>query len=649
MMLVATPLVAATAHAQRSFDLERFTPAPDTDGFLGLTGTRTPGPFRWNLGLFANYVRDPLVARDTRSGATRSIVGDRLASELFLEVGILGQFAIVVNAPIVAYQDGDAQFFDAGGPLATGAIRDPRIAVRMRMLGEDATAERQRHEGEGLALELAGTVPIGHERSFAGEGAPSLSATLLADFHLLDFGVGLGLGFRHRFAEPALLGAPLRNQLYGAIAIMGPTLFVDHLVAIVEADLTTDAEQPFGSESTTAAEWRIGARGVVSDLALTVAVGTGIAGGVGAPLVRGILGVTFLPRVHDRDHDGILDGDDACTSLPEDFDEHLDHDGCPEPDNDQDLVPDLDDRCPNEMAADGRDNDDDGCTDQIDDSDGDRLDDETDGCPAAPEDRDGFQDDDGCPEPDNDQDGILDGDDRCPTVAEDIDGVDDEDGCPDPDDDRDGVPDATDVCPREAEDADGHDDADGCPDPDDDHDGVLDAADRCPTEREKINGRTDDDGCPDAGRGRLTITGEPGGVAHSIEARLTFDRAGSPDRASSAMLAELALAIAADHGRGHTLSIGLPATATVPQHETMIEQVRRALETPSPTRAPLGAVRVVRGESVRAGRLIVQRDVPVAATSAAHAAEVEAAGAARAHHEAPPPPPIPPTLSPVAR
>ena len=29
-------------------DVERFSPAPDGDGFLGITGTRTPGPWRWN-------------------------------------------------------------------------------------------------------------------------------------------------------------------------------------------------------------------------------------------------------------------------------------------------------------------------------------------------------------------------------------------------------------------------------------------------------------------------------------------------------------------------------------------------------------------------------------------------------------------------
>ncbi len=98
----------------------------------------------------------------------------------------------------------------------------------------------------------------------------------------------------------------------------------------------------------------------------------------------------------DRDGDGILDPVDACTEVPEDFDDFQDDDGCPEPDNDSDGILDEPDQCPNE-----------------------------------PEDFDGWLDDDGCPDPDNDHDGIRDVNDACPNEAEVINGVDDQDGCPD--------------------------------------------------------------------------------------------------------------------------------------------------------------------------------------------------------------------------
>ena len=102
------------------------------------------------------------------------------------------------------------------------------------------------------------------------------------------------------------------------------------------------------------------------------------------------------PEPQDRDHDGILDADDACPDAPEDFDGFEDEDGCPEDDNDQDGLPDIEDECP-----------------------------------LDPEDLDGFMDEDGCPDPDNDGDGVLDADDACPTELEVVNGVEDNDGCPD--------------------------------------------------------------------------------------------------------------------------------------------------------------------------------------------------------------------------
>ena len=98
----------------------------------------------------------------------------------------------------------------------------------------------------------------------------------------------------------------------------------------------------------------------------------------------------------DRDHDGILNADDACPDEPEDRDGFEDANGCPDPDNDADAVLDV-----------------------------------SDACPLVPEDHDGFEDDDGCREDDNDQDGILDSVDRCPNDPETINGIEDADGCPD--------------------------------------------------------------------------------------------------------------------------------------------------------------------------------------------------------------------------
>jgi outer membrane protein OmpA-like peptidoglycan-associated protein len=99
----------------------------------------------------------------------------------------------------------------------------------------------------------------------------------------------------------------------------------------------------------------------------------------------------------DIDGDGILDPKDACEILPEDKDNYLDQDGCPDIDNDLDGVVDAKD------GPDGK-------------------------CINDPEDPDGFEDDDGCPEPDNDKDTVVDLDDQCPNIPGDKDAP--KPGCP---------------------------------------------------------------------------------------------------------------------------------------------------------------------------------------------------------------------------
>ncbi len=116
----------------------------------------------------------------------------------------------------------------------------------------------------------------------------------------------------------------------------------------------------------------------------------------------------LIPKIGDRDGDGIPDNLDKCPDDPEDFDGFEDADGCPDLDNDKDGIPDKLDKCPNE-----------------------------------PEDKDGFEDEDGCPDLDNDKDGILDADDKCPNQP----GPKENQGCPDTDRDGDGIVDRLDKCP----------------------------------------------------------------------------------------------------------------------------------------------------------------------------------------------------------
>lgn len=353
-------------HAQtRNFDLETFRLAPDRDGLLSIPGTRTPGPFLFNTYLSMAYQARPFVAQNTATGEQTEVLSERVGAELGVQVGLLGHFAFALAMPVHFWQSGNADVLDARGPLSPFAAGDLRWNARARLIGEDATTQRARHEGLGVALLVGGTLPVGNQDRLAGEGLPQLEGQLLFDFRIFEFALAASLGYRHRFSEPNLLGGRFRNQLMYALGIQSPTFLVPQTQLLVEFRGVTDAENPFGLQASTAHEIDVGIRYLGPlDIAISAIGGFGLPdSGIGAPMARAIVMIDWAPRVHDQDNDGFEDARDECPTLPEDLDGFRDTDGCPEPDNDGDLVPDLDDQCPNDMADWQNDANDDGCTD----------------------------------------------------------------------------------------------------------------------------------------------------------------------------------------------------------------------------------------------------------------------------------------------
>ncbi|MEM9194697.1 MAG: hypothetical protein AAGF12_36295 [Myxococcota bacterium] len=511
--------VGSPAAAQRSVDIERFNPALDTEGFLGLQASRTPGPGRWNFEFWLNYSLNPLLL-NLDDDTEQDVIDSRLNGHFLFQIGLFGRLALGVEMPLTLYQDvRQGVLLDELGEVDAVAAGDPRILARYRFLGEDSTVERERNEGYGVAVQAGVSLPIGSDDAFTSEEGVTTELSAIADFHLLGAGVGAQIGWRHRFEPQTVLGARFRDELEVALGLKLPIPVTRDLVGILEARWITDLGSPGFNGPINYVEGDLGVRIRRGDITLTGVVGTGFTGAVGAPSFRTMLAIGWNPRVLDSDGDGVPDDSDQCEFLPEDFDGFEDEDGCLDPDNDNDLIPDHDDRCPNEEAEEFRDEDEDGCTDPLVDGDNDGVEDSQDSCPGQAEDQDGFQDEDGCPEPDNDQDEVLDAQDACPTEAEDRDGFQDDDGCPDVDNDGDGRPDSEDECPNAVEDQDGFDDDDGCPDPDNDRDGVVDAEDQCADEREVINGVDDDDGCADRGGRVLVRLGET-----QWTGRLPFER-----------------------------------------------------------------------------------------------------------------------------
>jgi len=354
-------LTASTSASAQAINIERFRPALDRFGFLGIQGSGTPGHARWDLGLYTWYSNKPLRI-EYADEPGQQVIDNRLSADLFFQIGLFGRWALALEVPLVLYQDGDTAPNEVNGRTSfTGfAFADPRFTTRVRILGKKTEETQSRPDGPGLGLLLSIPVPIGSQAFYASEGQFTFDARLLGDFHLLGAGAGMMLGWRYRVHPRDFGAATLGQELQYGFALKPPIPPAKDLFGLLELRGTTS----FRGQSTNTLEGDVGIRWTKREVTMTAALGMGFVRGLGQPSFRAIVGVTWSPQSDDLDADGIPDSRDQCPRLPEDMDGFEDEDGCMDPDNDNDFIPDADDRCPNEEAIEGRDLDEDGCTDR---------------------------------------------------------------------------------------------------------------------------------------------------------------------------------------------------------------------------------------------------------------------------------------------
>jgi hypothetical protein len=500
LLVCLAPWGAAWAQAvklapvSRAFDLQLFHPAVGPRSYITLDSADVPGHRQFNVGLVTNYQYGPLALDSTMNGVTAKAdaVRHQAMAELFGAVGLFNLFEVGVAVPMTLYLSGD-DFDDTGditgGTMTARGLGDVRVEAKM------APFAFGRDQAFVFGLSAGMTIPTAVENAFMGEDSVTGRGRALLEYQPSD-----------RFRTVVMLGGLLRKRaqlfeagvgnqiLYGAAADLRVLKDMSVLAEV------TGRVGSFKYSDANPAEADLAMRAYLPAMfSLLMGAGVGLNHGIGAPMIRGFVGVGWAPDFRDRDHDGIVDALDRCPDEAEDRDGFQDDDGCPDEDNDNDGIPDKLDKCPNDYEDFDGFQDDDGCPDL--DNDNDKIPDVNDSCPNEPEDGKGKRPFDGCPstQEDSDGDGVPDVKDQCPDEPEDKDGFQDGDGCPDTDNDEDGIPDMYDACPNAPEDADGFEDNDGCPDLDNDKDGIPDKQDKCPNQPETLNGVKDDDGCPDAG------------------------------------------------------------------------------------------------------------------------------------------------------
>jgi len=456
-----------------------------TDPYAGLyyEPAASPDTFQLNTGLWLSYAHRPLTLENQDGDRVFDVVRHRVGGNLVVNMGLFERAAIGIDLPMALYQVGDDPTLQPEALRALGPFDLTRVALGdLKLVGKLTIVKPTQDEFGGFALAIHERFgfPTGNRESFLGEGHVQSTTRLLAEYQYVAISVHGAVGARLRAERgryvcgdfsPDACPSTLGHEIpWGLSLVFEPAAVgmdtTGNSAWFVEAfgHLPLAPEAPFTNQTLSMVQLGFGARtGLPEDLQLLTAVDVGLIGGIGSPAVRGHLMLSWSPRDHDMDDDGVDDDQDLCPeALKEDMDGFEDEDGCPDWDNDDDGVPDESDECPGER-----------------------------------EDEDGHDDDDGCIDPDNDGDGILDLDDACIDEP----GIDSTDpdlrGCPDPDPDRDGVKGKADQCPDKPEDEDGFDDEDGCPDPDNDGDGVPDEEDAC-RDDEGLDVAGEDRGCPDA-------------------------------------------------------------------------------------------------------------------------------------------------------
>jgi OOP family OmpA-OmpF porin len=367
---LAIPAYASNGAAQTlpSIDARTWRPSTDPQANLVLEPAVTPGPWRWNVGAWAEYASNPVVWRDAPGGATITPVRNTIGAELVAGLGIGERAAVGAEVPFFLWQDGASSLpagIVTGGAVPKSGIGDVTLTGKATIVSNDRQSV---HAGPALAALAALSFPTGDRASFVGEGAITSSLRLLAEYALGVVAARASLGYvlrteRRTWPDASLGGVTFGDTIPWTVGItLRPKVLAPFLDSgdkqvweiATHGSLPAGPVAPFGtgksgasalSPALLAADDRI-ALGRDGDVYLLVGGELGLDAAVGVPRFRALMSIGWAPRVHDRDGDGVPDDVDECPDLPEDRDGLQDQDGCPEDDADGDGILDETDACP---------------------------------------------------------------------------------------------------------------------------------------------------------------------------------------------------------------------------------------------------------------------------------------------------------------
>ncbi len=312
---------------------------------LYLEPAESPDTGEVTAGMRLNYAFRPIILKDATGQRRYSIIEHQLTADVFINVGLFKIFTIGMDLPAVIAQTGDDVSADPTAVALVGAQPVPRNALGDPALVVKATLLKPSKPDAGVALGLLDrlTVPLGDHASFLSEKAVTDEARVLFDGHFLRYFTvhanagALFRGHTGNYACGTKIDACLTrfgHELLwgGGLELDSKAFGVPELSWFVEARgyLPLSPVKPFDSRAVSGSFASLAARYAIRDVALLAGTELALDSGIGNAPFRITLGVSFAPREHDRDHDGIDDEVDRCPNRPEDKDGFEDEDGCPE-------------------------------------------------------------------------------------------------------------------------------------------------------------------------------------------------------------------------------------------------------------------------------------------------------------------------------
>ncbi|HEX3344754.1 MAG TPA: porin, partial [Polyangiaceae bacterium] len=349
LALVATAVVleAAPANAQATatgFALDQFSPSERGSEWFALDSLDLRGDPAAAVGLVGELGLRPLVIYNP-DGSTQSIpVHQQLVLHPGASVTLFDRLRLGLDVPVAVYQGGTSGTIDGVSypAVTSGGVGDLRIGADVRLFGV---------YGDPFTVAAGAQVfiPSGNSSEYLGDNSfHAVLPRVLVAGQVGWFAYAAQLGFHYRGLDTTIAGASVgSNVLFGASG--GVRALDGKLLVGPELYGSTGVTSTVFSTKTTPVELLLGGHYLIGS---SVRVGAGIAPGLtrayGEPSVRYLASVEWVSShapPPDRDHDGIVDDEDACPDVPGVRTDDPKTNGCP-PDRDRDGVLDADDACP---------------------------------------------------------------------------------------------------------------------------------------------------------------------------------------------------------------------------------------------------------------------------------------------------------------